>query len=135
MANRPNIDAKSFDHVTLICADLEATRRFYVDFIGMNEVQRPAFKFPGLWFQLGHVQIHATQQSPEAGRAGWANQGGTVVSRGHHLAFAVDDVAATLETAELHEVQIASPLQVRPDGFKQLYIYDPDGHLVELVSQ
>ena len=58
-----------------------------------------------------------------------------MTSRGHHLAFAVDDVAATLETVELHEVRIASPLQVRPDGFKQLYIYDPDGHLVELVSQ
>jgi catechol 2,3-dioxygenase-like lactoylglutathione lyase family enzyme len=135
MPDCPAINAKSFDHVTLICADLEATRRFYVDFLGMTEVQRPAFKFPGLWFQLGHVQIHATGQSPESGRAGWANQGGSVTSRGHHLAFAVDDVAATLETVELHEVRIASPLQVRPDGFKQLYIYDPDGHLVELVSQ
>jgi catechol 2,3-dioxygenase-like lactoylglutathione lyase family enzyme len=135
MPDRPAIAAKSFDHVTLICADLEATRRFYVDFIGMKQVTRPAFKFPGLWFQLGHVQIHATQQSPEAGRAGWANQGGTVVSRSHHLAFAVDDVTATLKIVELHNVRIASPLQVRPDGFKQLYIYDPDSHLVELVSQ
>jgi hypothetical protein len=25
-------------------------------------------------------------------------------------------------------------LQQRPDGFRQLYLYDPDGHLVELVS-
>lgn len=135
MPDRPTIAARSFDHVTLICADLEATRRFYVDFLGMTEVPRPAFKFPGLWFQLGHVQIHATEQSPEAGRAGWASQGGTIVSRSHHLAFAVEDVAATLRTVELHAVQIASPLQVRPDGFKQLYIYDPDGHLVELVSE
>jgi catechol 2,3-dioxygenase-like lactoylglutathione lyase family enzyme len=135
MPVHPTIAAKSFDHVTLICADLEATRRFYIDFLGMTEVPRPAFKFPGLWFQLGHVQIHATQQSPETGRAGWANQGGTIVSRSHHLAFAVDDVAATLETIERHRVRIASPLQVRPDGFKQLYVYDPDRHLVELVSE
>jgi catechol 2,3-dioxygenase-like lactoylglutathione lyase family enzyme len=135
MSALPTIAAKSFDHVTLICANLEATRRFYVDFLGMSEVPRPAFKFPGLWFQIGHVQIHATQQSPEAGRAGWANQGGTTVSRSHHLAFAVDDVTATLKIVELHAGQIASPLQVRPDGFKQLYVYDPDGHLVELVSE
>jgi catechol 2,3-dioxygenase-like lactoylglutathione lyase family enzyme len=135
MSDRPTINAKSFDHVTIICADLEATRRFYADFLGMKQVPRPAFQFPGLWFQLGQVQIHATQQSPEAGKAGWANQGNTVVSRGHHLAFSVEDVAATLKIVELHGVQIASPLQVRPDGFKQLYIYDPDGHVVELVSQ
>ena len=55
MLKNTSLDVKSFDHVTLICADLEATRRFYVDFLGMTEVQRPAFKFPGLWFQLGHV--------------------------------------------------------------------------------
>jgi catechol 2,3-dioxygenase-like lactoylglutathione lyase family enzyme len=128
-----SINAKSFDHVTLICADLHATRRFYVDFLGMKEVPRPGFKFPGLWFQLGHVQIHDTQQSPEAGRAGWAHQGNSVVSRGHHIAFAVDDVGAALKLVEVRA--IASPLQQRPDGFKQLYLHDPDGHVVELVSE
>ncbi|HEX5472818.1 MAG TPA: VOC family protein [Lacipirellulaceae bacterium] len=123
-----------FDHVTIICADLEATRRFYVDFLGMTEVARPAFSFPGLWFQLGNVQIHATQESPEAGKAGWADQGATVVSRGHHIAFAVDDVAKVLNAIREHGVRIASPIRERPDGFKQLYLYDPDGHVIELVS-
>ncbi|MFO0790871.1 MAG: VOC family protein [Pirellulales bacterium] len=130
-----SIHARAFDHVTIICADLAATRRFYVDFLGMAEVARPAFPFPGLWFQLGPVQIHATEQSPEAGRAGWASQGNTRIPRGHHFAFAVDDVAKTLDTVAAHNIRIASPLQTRPDGFKQLYLYDPDGHLVELVSQ
>jgi catechol 2,3-dioxygenase-like lactoylglutathione lyase family enzyme len=134
MSEQPKINANSFDHVTLICEDLEATRRFYVDFLGMTQVPRPAFKFPGIWFQIGNMQIHATQQSPESGKAGWA-EGGKIVSRGHHIAFSVDDVANTLKIVELHGVRIASPLQQRPDGFKQLYLYDPDGHVVELVSQ
>ena len=99
----------------------------------MIEVPRPAFRFPGRWFQLGNVQIHATQTSPEC-KAGWADQGGSIVTRGHHIAFAVKDVANALKTAEAHGVRIASPLQHRPDGFKQLYLYDPDGHVVELVS-
>lgn len=129
-----SIQAKAFDHITIICADLAATRRFYVDFLGMQEVARPAFKFPGLWFQLGHVQVHATEQSPESGNAGWASQGNTIVSRGHHFAFAVDDVAKTLDTVAAFNIRIASNLQTRPDGYKQLYVYDPDGHLVELVS-
>ena len=110
MPNDACLNAKSFDHVTLICADLEATRRFYVDLIGMKEVGRPAFKFPGLWFELAGVLIHATQQSPESGPAGWA-KGGTSTSRGHHIAFAVDDVSKALAVVEKHGVRIASPLQ------------------------
>jgi catechol 2,3-dioxygenase-like lactoylglutathione lyase family enzyme len=135
MAQGSGIYVRSFDHVTIICADLEATRRFYVDLLGMAEVQRPAFKFPGLWFQLGNVQIHATGESPESGTAGWGNQAGTVTSRGHHIAFQVDDVRAASEIAQANGVRIASPLQQRPDGYKQVYLYDPDGHLVELVSE
>jgi catechol 2,3-dioxygenase-like lactoylglutathione lyase family enzyme len=135
MTERPAIGVTSFDHVTIICADLEATRRFYVDVLGMAEVPRPAFRFPGLWFQTGHVQIHATQESPEAGRAGWGDRGGEVVSRGHHFAFRVDDVSQALEMIQDRGVQIASPLQQRPDGYRQVYVYDPDGHVVELVSE
>jgi glyoxylase I family protein len=134
MSVRSAVNVSSFDHVTIICADLAATRRFYVDVLDMIEVPRPAFKFPGLWFQLGNVQIHATQESPEAGRAGWADQGGKVVSRGHHFAFRVDDVSKALKMVEAHGVRIASALQQRPDGFRQVYLYDPDGHVVELVS-
>jgi catechol 2,3-dioxygenase-like lactoylglutathione lyase family enzyme len=128
------IHVHSFDHVTIICAELEATRRFYVGLLGMEEVSRPAFDFPGLWFQRGNVQIHATQQSAEAGQAGWGDRGNSVVSRGHHFAFAVHDVSQALRVANLEGVRIASPLQQRPDGYRQLYLYDPDGHVVELVS-
>jgi catechol 2,3-dioxygenase-like lactoylglutathione lyase family enzyme len=135
MSPTTSVAVAAFDHVTLICADLEATRLFYVGVLGMTEVPRPAFGFPGLWFQIGGVQIHATQQSAEAGKAGWGERGGTVTSRGHHLAFAVDDMAIALETVKAHGVRIASPLQTRPDGFKQVYLYDPDGHVVELVSR
>jgi glyoxylase I family protein len=134
MQVQPTINVKAFDHVTLICADLEATRRFYADFLGMKEVGRPAFKFPGLWFQSGSVQIHATECSPESGNAGW-KRAGTITSRGHHIAFAVDDVSKTLDAVAGHNIRIASPPQRRPDGFQQLYLYDPDNHLVELVSR
>jgi catechol 2,3-dioxygenase-like lactoylglutathione lyase family enzyme len=46
----------------------------------------------------------------------------------------VPDVTEALKTAQLHGVRIASPPQRRPDGYSQVYLYDPDGHVVELVS-
>ena len=61
--------------------------------------------------------------------------GRTVTSRGHHIAFAVDDVSKTLKIVAAHGICVASPLQHRPDGYKQLYLSDPDGHIVELVSK
>ena len=45
------IQVQSLDHVTLVVKDLEQSRRFYVDGLGMREVPRPNFSFPGSWFQ------------------------------------------------------------------------------------
>jgi catechol 2,3-dioxygenase-like lactoylglutathione lyase family enzyme len=135
MSKLPAIQAVAFDHVTIVCADLEATRRFYVELLGMKEVARPAFHFAGLWFQLGGVQIHATQESADSGKAGWGDRGVRIVPRGHHFAFSVDDAGVALQILQAQGVRVASPLQTRPDGYRQAYLYDPDGHVVEIVSQ
>ena len=66
------IQVQHIDHVTIVISDLEATRQFYVNVLGMEEVTRPGFSFPGLWLQAGPTQIHATLESPEAGQPGWA---------------------------------------------------------------
>jgi catechol 2,3-dioxygenase-like lactoylglutathione lyase family enzyme len=129
-----NINVRSLDHVTLIVADLAASSKFYVDFLGMAEVPRPAFDFPGLWFQAGHSSIHATLADDKAGRAGWGDQGGSSPSRGHHFAFLVEDVESIVEKIRASDYEILVDLKTRPDGAKQIYIADPDGHVVELAS-
>ncbi|MFQ5735223.1 MAG: VOC family protein, partial [Planctomycetaceae bacterium] len=43
MADAPPIRVKTLDHVTLIVADLEASRRFYCELLGMQFVPRPGF--------------------------------------------------------------------------------------------
>ena len=129
-----SIKVKAIDHVTIIASDLEATRKFYVDGLGMEEVARPDFDFPGSWFQAGATQIHVTLESPEAGKAGWGDRGVKIASRGHHFAFEVDDAMAATETAKSLGFQIAREPKHRPDGAIQVYFYDPDGHVVELFS-
>jgi len=129
-----SIHAKSIDHVTIIVSDLEKTRIFYRDLLGLSEVTRPDFDFPGLWLQAGNTQIHATVESPEAGRAGWPDHGASHVSRGHHFAFEVDDANLCAEILRSRDIDILSDPRNRPDGPVQLYISDPDGHIVELFS-
>ena len=129
------ISVKRIDHVTVIISDLDKTRAFYKDLLGMDEVSRPNFGFPGLWFQAGTTQIHATMESPEAGRAGWGDhQGATLESRGHHFAFEVDDAYACADLLRSKGIEILRGPQNRPDGPVQLYIADPDGHIIELYS-
>ena len=46
-------------HCGLVVSDLERSRRFYADALGLEEVPRPAnFTFDGAWFRFGGTEIH-----------------------------------------------------------------------------
>ena len=124
----------SIDHITIIVSDLEVTRRFYVDVLGMHEVARPAFDFPGAWFANNTFQIHATLANDHSGLSGPGNRDANVVSRGQHFAFRVEDFSAAIEHLKELGVQIAAGPKSRPDGVSQVYFHDPDGYLIELCG-
>jgi catechol 2,3-dioxygenase-like lactoylglutathione lyase family enzyme len=128
------LQVENFDHITLIVSDLDATREFYVNMLGMTESPRPDFDFPGAWFQVGSVQIHATVEGELAGMAGWGDRKVKSISRGHHFAFEVKDFPRAIHRLEELGVKIGDGPKQRPDGAFQVYFYDPDGHLVELFS-
>lgn len=128
------ISPLAIDHITIIVSDLEKTVEFYVRKLGMEQVPRPDFDFPGVWFQAGSTQVHATLEGGPAGRAGIGDRGNTLASRGHHFAFRVAD--CHLESAKLASlgIEILQGPKERPDGAVQVYFADPDGHVIELVS-
>lgn len=131
MSSIQPIRVKSLDHVTIVVKDLAATRRFYVDILGMDEVVRPDFTFAGQWFQAGVTLIHTILEFEGSGRAGSA---ACANSRGHHFAFLVDDCHAAAKRIEELGLPFVSRPKQRPDGAVQLFVNDPDGHLVELCS-
>lgn len=131
MTDAASIRVKSIDHVTIVVKDLSATRQFYVDALGMEEVARPAFSFAGQWFQAGPTMIHTILEFEGSTRAGL---GGGSNARGHHFAFLVDDVAVATNRLERLGIRPISPPKLRPDGAAQVFFHDPDGHLVELSS-
>lgn len=128
------ISVRSLDHVTIVVADLEASRSFYVDALGMQEVPRPDFSFAGLWFQAGATQIHLIHEHEGSGPAGNLVPSEHRGSRTHHFAFVVDDARACVERLQELDVPIVAGPKERPDGAVQVFVCDPDGHVVELTS-
>ncbi|MFH1304153.1 MAG: VOC family protein [Planctomycetota bacterium] len=126
------LQVQAFDHITLVVKDLEASRQFYVDFLGMDHVPRPAFTFDGHWFQIGNQQIHLILEHDQSGRAGKTDPNQN--TRTHHFAFQVNDAKQAYEKAVSLGIPIVSPPKSRPDGATQTFVNDPDGHIIELCS-
>lgn len=122
------------DHLTIIVADVDRTRRFYTEQLGLVEVDRPDFDFPGVWFAVGPAQIHATLAGADAGEPGGTARTAGRASRGPHFALRVDDFEESLKRLEQIGIAPVAGPQLRPDGIRQVYITDPDGHVIELCG-
>lgn len=128
------IQVKRIDHVTIVVKDLERSRRFYVDVLGMTEVPRPGFPFPGLWFQAGTTQIHLILEHDESGPARVFIPEQCSLSRTRHFAFEVEDALQAKGILDEIGIPLAAGPKSRPDGPTQMYVMDPDDNLVELFS-
>ncbi len=133
LATQNTLEVKTIDHATLVVADLQRSRDFYVELLGMDELPRPDFGFPGLWFQAGMTQIHLNVAGPEAGSAG-IRYDAPKITRALHIAFAVEDAEVASEILRQRGVEITVGPRHRPDGAVQLYVMDPDGHQIEITS-
>jgi catechol 2,3-dioxygenase-like lactoylglutathione lyase family enzyme len=124
------------DHMALLVADVERSRRFYTQVLDMQEIPRPKnFDFPGAWLSNDNFQIHLIGEQSE-GRAKQVHPGYHVdelaLGRGTHVAFEVDDLEAAMQHLHAQGVEIVGGPRPRGDGVQQLYICDPDGYVVEL---
>ncbi len=110
------------DHVTVIITDLERSRRFYADVLGLREVPPPpTFDFVVLWFEVGEGQyVHLLQKpQPEA------------ISPRHFAVRVVDAVAA-----RDHCRALGIPIDetVRIPNADRFFVRDPDGNRVEVIQ-
>jgi len=128
------IRVRYIDHVTLVVRDVEASRRFYVELLGMTEVPRPAFSFGGAWFQAGATLIHLIAEHDCSGPAGYPVEVLVKSSRNHHFAFEVDDAYAAAKALKARGIPLIDDAKLRPDGAVQVFLADPDHHVVELCT-
>ena len=113
----------SLNHVALSATDLERSTRFYEQLFGCERLHTPDVGFPTAWLSLGDRQLHLFQRE-------------TAVPPLHHFAVAVDDFAEACRRAERLGAFEGAPYGREayrlPDGTVQLFLRDPDGHLVEV---
>lgn len=135
---------RDVDHVSLVVADVAVSRRFYVDLLGMEEVPRPDFDFDGAWFRAGGTLVHLIATHERSGSPGINESDATghdglrppreKTSRWTHLAFRVDALDPFVDEVAGAGTPILTGPKRRPDGVRQLFLLDPDGHIVELTE-
>jgi catechol 2,3-dioxygenase-like lactoylglutathione lyase family enzyme len=124
-------------HIALTVTDLERSRLFYREILGLAEIPRPPFNFPGAWFQLGATQqLHLIVHTNPTFRTGKA-----LDSRDVHFAVRVPDyhqAVAELRSKGYRDEGAPnefSRMILQPHataGFPQIYILDPDRHVIEI---
>lgn len=115
------------EHYTIRCADLERTRDFYRDVLGLDVGARPNFGFKGYWLYLGGVPIVHLVDKTEMGFHGDGKETGAL----DHIAFRGKDIDAT-RTALTERGLKYRETDVPGFGLKQVFIRDPDGIQIEL---
>jgi glyoxylase I family protein len=50
------MEINGLHHVALPCTDLERSRRFYREILGLTEIPRPTLPVAGAWFRVGASQ-------------------------------------------------------------------------------
>jgi catechol 2,3-dioxygenase-like lactoylglutathione lyase family enzyme len=122
-------------HLAIKTANLEATRAFWLRVIGLRDVPRPDFGYPGAWLACpqpgGQAIIHVYAGGPALGPSGKVERGTAAIDHvslacsGYH-AYRARFRAAGLDWREF---------LVPGTTLWQLFVYDPSGVQLELTFE
>ena len=125
------------EHFLLQTADMEKTREWYVDVLGMRVGPNPDFKFPVFWLYLGDKDVvHVTEggagvsenRKRYVGQESQATSGSGAVD---HIAFRATGLRRMIAHLESLGVDFKQR-QVDDQGLYQLFMFDPNGVKIEL---
>jgi len=114
---------EGMNHFTVLTADLELCKRFYMDLLGLQEGFRPDLGFPGVWlYAVGQAVLHVI-----AGRKLPDDPHGVL----DHMAFTATDLPGTVAKLKARNIEYDLRRQAQ-SGTWQLFCFDPNGARVEL---
>ena len=119
------------NHVSITVTDVAKAREFYTGLLGLEEIPRPAFDFPGIWYGLGgglslHIILNDQLVRPAVERE-------KIQTRYAHFALRTDDADKTV--GQITELGLPCRDVISgPTGLRQIFIKDPDGNMVEFIG-
>jgi catechol 2,3-dioxygenase-like lactoylglutathione lyase family enzyme len=123
--------AMSLNHYTILARDLEATKNFYTEIVGLSVGDRPPLNFPGYWLYCGGVPtVHLIGDRAENEPIKDAPNDPAKTGRLDHIAFAcagLKDMKANLDRSQIKYDERVLPRL----NMTQLFYFDPDGIAVE----
>ncbi|MGH2961344.1 MAG: VOC family protein [Solirubrobacterales bacterium] len=114
--------------LVLEVSDLDRTRAFYRDLLGLEETLYGEGREDRYWYLVGD-SARLGLWTPQTGLAG--GRGGAHVHFAMHLPR--DALDAVLERLREHGAEVEGPVQLGAD--RAIYLTDPDGNVVELWTQ
>jgi catechol 2,3-dioxygenase-like lactoylglutathione lyase family enzyme len=119
-AIRP-LQISQLDHVSVIITDIERSRHFYRDLLGLKEIAKPrTFDFIALWFDLGNMHVHLLLK----------DQADSISAR--HFALRVADAQAARACLQARGLKINETTVI--PGSDRFFIHDPDGNRIEIIQ-
>ena len=129
-------DAMQLDHATIVTAELDAARHFFVEIAGLTEGARPPFSVDGYWlYANGRPVLHLIDATIPATAAR-----GRVTPRIDHIAFRLDGAGewqALLERLRAHGVDYQTtqvPQMGAQPAERQLFVALAPGIVIEFVT-
>jgi catechol 2,3-dioxygenase-like lactoylglutathione lyase family enzyme len=124
------------EHYLVLSDDVDETKRFYCEVLGMTEGFRPNLGFPGYWLYVGDTPcIHIAEWETYAV---FTKRVGIPISTRapgtgplDHIAFNADRYDDTVERLDRLGIETSSNI-LDEIGLRQLFIRDPNGLLIEL---
>lgn len=110
-------------HTAILVSNLERAEHFYRNILGLSKVER-SLKYPGVWYQIGDVQLHLIVDTTLSTQLQNSEKWG----RNPHVAFSI----ANLDDAKTKLLEHNCPIQMSASGRAALFTQDPDGNIIEL---
>jgi len=124
------------NHYLLVAKNLEKTKKFYQNVLGLKLAPRPDFGFPGYWLKAGgDICVHLASQAPNRVRDQFLLKKHPRGTRGSgsvdHIAFLAKKPEEVRRRIQKHKVTMH--YRSFPDAkLFQIFLKDPDEVTIEL---
>ena len=126
----------ALNHYLIVSKNLERSKKFYQEVLGLDVAERPDFGFPGYWLKTGdNICVHLASQEPNQIRdqfllkkhpKGTAGSGSV-----DHIAFLAQDPEGVRNRIQKNKVDMH--FRSFPDAkLFQIFLKDPDDVTIEL---